>query len=82
VASDKLQQVGASGNDYVSPAAIAVIHYKAGDREKFLQWLGKAVETHDPTLIFLPAWVDPRVDTDPRLQSLLTRVAIVRHTGG
>jgi serine/threonine-protein kinase len=67
-----------SQNRYVSPTAIAVIHDSVGDHEAFLQWLSKAVETRDPTLIFLPASVDLSADRDPRLRALLAKVVILR----
>jgi hypothetical protein len=55
-----------------------VIYYKADDRPQFLEWLAKAIETHDPTLIFLRAWVDTTTDRDPRLHSLIAKVGPLR----
>ena len=59
----------------VSPYDIALIHAALGEKDQAFEWLEKAYEQRDSSLIFLK--VDPRLDplrSDPRFQDLLRRM--------
>jgi len=61
--------------EYVSPASFANIHAQLGEKDQAFEWLEKAYEERDGSLIFLksaPAW-DPLRD-DPRFTDLLRRM--------
>jgi TolB-like protein/Tfp pilus assembly protein PilF len=64
----------ASGERYVPPYAMALVHATLGERDAAFRWLDRAYEVRDVHLIFLP--VDPKWDTfraDARFHALLTR---------
>ena len=54
------------------PRVIAAWYMNAGDHDLALDWLEKALEVHDPQLLYLA--IDPRWDavrSDPRFQTVL-----------
>ncbi len=72
-----------SGERYVPPVAIALVHAGLGEREAVMEWLAKAYDARDVHLIYLP--VDPKWDSyraDPRFEALLTRCGFTASTGG
>jgi hypothetical protein len=53
----------------------ALYFVMAGKKDKAFQWLERAFEEHDPTLVYLKIW--PMFDglrSDPRFQDLLHRM--------
>jgi serine/threonine-protein kinase len=63
-----------SGERYVPPYALAVVHAGLGEQDEAFQWLEKAYDERDVHLIYLT--VDPKWDpyrTDARLEALLVR---------
>jgi eukaryotic-like serine/threonine-protein kinase len=62
---------------YVSPWALASIHARLGETTDALDWLEKAYDEHDSTLVWLK--VHPRLDAlrgEPRFRALLTRMRL------
>jgi TolB-like protein/Tfp pilus assembly protein PilF len=60
---------------YVSPWALASIHARLGETGEALDWLERAFDEHDSTLVWLK--VHPRFDAlhgEPRFESLLARL--------
>ncbi len=67
----------ARGERYVSPWALASIYARLGDRRAALDWLERAYEERDSTLVWLK--VHPRFDelrSEPRFTALLTRLRL------
>ena len=65
-------------DQYVPPAAIALVHAGLGDRDAVFEWLDRAYAARDVHLIYLP--VDPKWDpyrTDARFQDLIARCRFV-----
>jgi len=59
---------------FVSPYAVALVYTGLDDREAAFEWLEKASEVRDVSMVFLPA--DPKWDSlrsDKRFQNLLRR---------
>jgi TolB-like protein/DNA-binding winged helix-turn-helix (wHTH) protein/Flp pilus assembly protein TadD len=68
-----------SGERYVPPYAIALVHAGLGERDAVFAALDRAYEARDVHLVFLP--VDPRWDayrSDPRFQALVERCGFAR----
>jgi serine/threonine protein kinase/tetratricopeptide (TPR) repeat protein len=66
------------GDEYYSPISIAVIYCALGDREKVFEYLEKAYEDRDASLItpaLLPPWCD-FIKSDPRYNDLMRRVGV------
>jgi TolB-like protein/DNA-binding winged helix-turn-helix (wHTH) protein/Tfp pilus assembly protein PilF len=64
----------ASGERYVPPLALALVHAGLGEREAAFAWLERALTAGDVHLVFLP--VDPRWDpfrADARFLDLIAR---------
>jgi tetratricopeptide (TPR) repeat protein len=64
----------ASGQRYVPPYALALVHAGLGERDAVFEWLDRAYSARDIHLIFLT--VDPKWDpyrADPRFAALLAR---------
>ncbi len=62
---------------YVSPWAFATIHARLGETGKALDWLERAFDEHDPSIVWLK--VHPRFDAlhgEPRYQALLSRLRL------
>lgn len=62
---------------YVSPWALASIHARLGETEEALDWLERAYEEHDSTLVWLK--VHPRFDAlrrEPRFEALIARLRL------
>ncbi|OGD28946.1 MAG: hypothetical protein A2028_00825 [Candidatus Aminicenantes bacterium RBG_19FT_COMBO_59_29] len=61
---------------YGSADGIAHRYLDAGDKDRAIDWLYKAYETHDSSLAYLgnPLW-DP-LRSDPRFQALLRRIGL------
>jgi serine/threonine protein kinase/Tfp pilus assembly protein PilF len=62
---------------YVSPWALASIHARLGETQEALDWLERAYEEHDSTLVWLK--VHPRLDAlraEPRFRTLLERMRL------
>ena len=62
---------------YVSPWALASIHARLGEKDEALDWLERAFEEHDSTLVWLK--VHPRFDAlrgEPRFESLIARLKL------
>jgi tetratricopeptide (TPR) repeat protein len=67
-----------SHSRYVPPDYIAIVYEGLGDREAALQWFQKAIEERCINLWVLP---DQRLDpirSDPRFQSLMRRMGLLR----
>ena len=70
-----------SGERYVPPYAIALVHAGLGEREPAFEWLDKAYAARDVHLIYLP--VDPKWDpyrADTRFNALLARCGFTQNT--
>ncbi len=64
-----------SGTTFVRPVAIARLYARAGENDRALEWLERAVKGRDPNMVLLS--VLPRWDSlrdDPRFQDLLRRM--------
>jgi tetratricopeptide (TPR) repeat protein len=64
-----------SKRDYFPAWAIATVYIGLGDKDRALQWLGKAVEERGEYVVWLKT--DPLYDplrSDPRFQDLLRRL--------
>jgi predicted Zn-dependent protease len=62
---------------YVSPWALASIHARLGETAEALDWLERAYEEHDSTLVWLK--VHPRFDAlrhEPRFEALIARLRL------
>ena len=71
-----------SGERYVPPYAIALVHAGLGERDAALASLDRAYEARDIHLVFLP--VDPRWDafrSDPRFRALVERCGFAKGAG-
>src|SRR5215212_1346067 len=72
----ELEKITSKGEAHGALAyEVAVVHTLLGDRERALEWLGRAAEEHAVGLAFVR--VDPRLDglrTDARFAELLRRV--------
>jgi TolB-like protein/DNA-binding winged helix-turn-helix (wHTH) protein/Flp pilus assembly protein TadD len=68
-----------SGERYVPPYTIALVHAGLGERDAVFAALDRAYEARDVHLVFLP--VDPRWDayrSDPRFRALVERCGFAR----
>ena len=66
-----------SPTTFVPPAHVAKLYIYAGENDRALEWLERAIKGRDPTMVVLS--VDPRWDTlrsDPRFQDLLRRMGL------
>ncbi|HJZ10775.1 MAG TPA: hypothetical protein VJ521_01410, partial [Acidobacteriota bacterium] len=66
-----------SSKRFVSPYSIALIYIALQERDPAFEWLEKALEVHEDSLITLK--VNPRFDSlrsDPRFQDLVRRVGL------
>jgi TolB-like protein/DNA-binding winged helix-turn-helix (wHTH) protein/Flp pilus assembly protein TadD len=71
-----------TGERYVPPYAMALVHAGLGDREAVFAWLEKAYAARDVHLIYLP--VDAKWDPyrgDPRFAALLARCGFTQKPG-
>lgn len=79
-----LDELGeASRRRYVEADLVARIHVGLGDRERALEWLGRAIDEHAVKLVLLK--VDPSLDPlrgDPRFDDLLRRAGLERRGPG
>ena len=69
---------GSIGDGYYSPAFIATIYCALGDREKVLEYLEKAVEERDLSVVspaYIPPWCD-FVKSDPRYHEIMKKVGV------
>ena len=65
------------GRQYVSPWGLASIYARLGEREAALEWLERAYDEHDSTLVWLK--VHPRFDAlraEPRFVALLRKMGL------
>jgi hypothetical protein len=62
---------------YVAPMWIALVHLGLGDLERLFEWMSRAVEARDGSLLLITAAVefDP-VRPDPRFTSVLERMGL------
>ena len=62
---------------YVAPMWMALVHLGLGDREGLFQWMDRAYEERDGSLILISAAVefDP-VREDPRFKAILERMGL------
>jgi serine/threonine-protein kinase len=77
-AREHLQELMASAADtYVSPMWIALVYLGLSDRESLFDWLNRAADERDGSLILIAAAVefDP-VRDDPRFKALLDRMGL------
>lgn len=77
--SELRELVTASGQRYVPPYHVALIHHGLGNADETLWWLERAHQEGDVHLVFLG--VDPKWDTlrnDPRFVGLLERMGLRR----
>ncbi|MEJ2503917.1 MAG: tetratricopeptide repeat protein, partial [Gemmatimonadota bacterium] len=72
---EELEGLGA--HRHVLPSIIARVWASMGDMDRAFQWLDRAVEERDTTLVILPQWAgyDP-IRGDPRYPGLLDRVRL------
>ncbi len=66
-----------SKSRYVSHYGMAMLYDSLGDKDRTMEWLNKAYEERDGTLVYLK--VEPRFDPlrdDPRFQDLLRRIGL------
>jgi len=65
-----------SKSHFLPPIHIALVYSNLGDKERALEWLEKACDSHDPKMTFLKTdWMS--LENDPRFQDLLRRVGLV-----
>ncbi len=68
---------GRRDRQYVSPWGLASIYLKLGERGPALEWLERAYDEHDSTLVWIK--VHPRFDTlraEPRFAALVTKMGL------
>lgn len=61
----------------VAPVYLAQLYARVGDKDKAFEWLQRAYDLHDMSLIFIrvdPLWQDVRLD--PRFIDLLQRMRL------
>ena len=78
LATEHLEELRSRAKDgYVSPMWFALVHLGLGDFEALFEWLDRAFDERDGSLILITAAVefDP-VRDDPRFKSLLERMAL------
>ncbi len=66
-----------SGSSYIPPWQIATLYTRAGTDELALDWLERALPTHDPSFAYIAC--DPIFDPlreDPRFMQLLVRIGL------
>lgn len=74
VAESKIKQCK---EKFITPWQIATLYTRAGMSEEALDWLEKALESHDPNMPYLN--VDPIFDTmrnDPRFKKLISKIGL------
>jgi serine/threonine-protein kinase len=65
------------GRQYVSPWGLASIYARLGEKDAALEWLERAYDEHDSTLVWLK--VHPRFDAlrgEPRFAALLSKMGL------
>jgi hypothetical protein len=73
----ELEQAAAQGAVRLTPRDVGYVRLAFGDRDGALKAFARAVDEHDPGMVWLG--VDPRVDalrSDPRFQSLLKQLGL------
>jgi tetratricopeptide (TPR) repeat protein len=69
--------VAAEKEEFVSPLDLATVYAGLDRRDDAFEWLARAIEIHDPGLVYLataPAWVPIR--EDPRFTGLVERIGL------
>jgi TolB-like protein/Tfp pilus assembly protein PilF len=69
-----IDDLAASGRQYVSPYALALMHTGLGNRDEAIAWLGRALDQHAWGAVLLA--VEPDLDplrSDPRFADLVAR---------
>jgi Tfp pilus assembly protein PilF len=62
---------------YVAPSLTAIVYAGLGENDRVFQWIGRALQDHDPLLTRIK--IDPISDTfrdDPRFVEVLRRVGL------
>jgi serine/threonine protein kinase len=72
LAAEKLAE--RSKQTYVQPTQIARLYDHAREQNRALEWLEKAYEDREPSLVDLNVWPQGTVRDDPRFQALLRRL--------
>jgi tetratricopeptide (TPR) repeat protein len=66
-----------TGNEYVSPVGLAVLHVALGERDQAFASLEAAYAAHDQQLIWLRGeWEFDPLHSDPRFEDLVRRVGL------
>ena len=63
-----------SKQTFVQPTQIARLYDHAGEKDLALEWLEKAYDEREPTLVDLSVWPKGTLRDDPRFQALLRRM--------
>ena len=72
LAAEKLAE--RSKQTYIQSSQIARLYDHASEKDRALEWLEKAYEEREPSLVDLNVWPDGAVRDDPRFQALLGRM--------
>jgi len=63
-----------SKQTYVQPSQIVRLYDHAGEKDRAFEWLEKAFEEHEPSLVTLNVWPEGAVRDDPRFKHMLLRM--------
>jgi hypothetical protein len=68
--------------EYVPSSAVALVHAGVGGNAQAIDWLERAYQEHDFSLVFLEVapWFE-NLRGEPRFQQLLRRMQLPRRTG-
>ena len=70
-----------SQQEYVSPFWMAVVYTGLNNKDKVFQWLDKAAQQRDGSLVFLNVTpIFKPVRSDPRFQKLLLQIGLKKHS--
>jgi serine/threonine-protein kinase len=59
---------------YVQPTQVARLYDFAGEADRALEWLEKALKEHEPALVTLNVWPEGALRDDPRFKEILQRM--------
>jgi serine/threonine protein kinase/Tfp pilus assembly protein PilF len=77
-AREILQELTARSSEvYVAPMWIALVHLGLGDLDRVFEWMDRAVDERDGSLILISAAIEfDRVRDDPRFKAVLERMGL------